>query len=353
MPLDFTRPVLLQPFNALPLQQTPWAGRGIAALLQPTTQDTLPPRLGECWEFSCDPQCPSRVVTSKARLDTEIAAQPQAALSPAVFNRSGPHCQLLVKLINASRPLSVQLHPDYRAEQPRAGKWESWLVLAAEPDSKAYLGFNTLLDRAQLHDEIAAGRLAQWLAPVTLRAGSYLEIPPRTVHALGPGAVVLEVQHLQEGQGGTTLRIWDWEHKYNAAGELDPQHGKARPLALAQALPLIDPVQQQQLHARALPTARPYFRSHGIEIVQRSTNPYYQLFTLTATAPASFTLHITAGYGIMLCWRGTWQLAEEHISSYQPLFLPAALGKMVVMCKEGSEAVLVVPIGAVVTCQQK
>lgn len=346
MSLDFTRPVLLQPFNAVPLSRTPWAGQGISKLLQdPPAANQTWPRLGECWEFSCDPQYPSRVATTQARLDRTIAAQPQAALSPTQFEQHGAYCQLLVKLINADRPLSVQLHPDLSTTAPLAGKWESWLVLNAATDSVAYIGFNTALTRTQLREKITAGTLAAHLATVTLQAGTYLEIPPHTVHALGAGAVVLEVQHLLQGRGGETLRLWDWGHKYNDKGELDAQHGKARPLALARALPLIDGVAQQQatLHARILPPPQKIFTAAGVDIVQRSDNPYYRLLTLTTTTASKFVLQVTNGYGIMLCWQGAWQVAQATITGYQPLFLPAALGKMEITGEKDSQAVLIVP----------
>ena len=352
MSLDFTRPVLLQPFNAVPLARTPWAGQGISKLLQePPVGNKAWPRLGECWEFSCDPQYPSRVATTQARLDRAIAAQPQAALSVQQFERHGAYCQLLVKLINAARPLSVQLHPDLSIAAPLAGKWESWLVLAAAKDSVAYVGFNTALIRTQLREEITAGTLAAHLAAVNLQAGTYLEIPPHTVHALGAGAVVLEVQYLLQGRGGETLRLWDWGHKYNDRGEFDLQHGKARPLALTRALPLIEAAAQQRdvLHARILSSPQKIFAAAGVDIVQCSDNLYYRLLTLTTTAASKFRLSIAAGYGIMLCWRGAWRVAQAQITGYQPLFLPAALGKMEIEAEKGSQAVLIVPQGAEVS----
>ncbi len=353
MAIDCARPVLLQPFNAVPLSRTPWAGQDIGPLLG-LAPDEPPRRLGECWEFSCDPQYPSRLAATRTRLDTVIAADPRAALSDAVVEQRGPYCQLLVKLINTARPLSVQLHPDLNPEAPRAGKWESWLVLAAAQDSKAYVGFKTRLNRSQLREKISAGTLVHCLAALTLHADRYLEIPPRTVHALGAGAVVLEVQHLLQGRGGETLRLWDWGHKYNEAGELDLQHGTARPLALASALPLIDLSAQQRetLHPRILPAGRRHFCSQGVEILQRSNNPYYRLFTLTATRHSAFSLDIVDGYGIMLCWRGTWQLGQTKIASYQPLFLPARLGRIEVMCGKNSAAVLIIPAGAQLDCRQ-
>ena len=130
--------------------------------------------------------------------------------------------------------------------------------------------------------KITTGTLAEQLAALPLHEDSYLEIPPCTVHALGAGTVVLEVQYLLQGRGGETLRLWDWEHKYSKEGELDPQHGTARPLDLARALPLLDPAAQtrEKLHARLLPAAQQKFTPQGVEILQRSDNPYYCLFTL-------------------------------------------------------------------------
>lgn len=354
MTVDFTVPILLQPFNAVPLSRTPWAGQDIYPLLDDDLgQGEATPRLGECWEFSCDPQYPSRLASTQKRLDIAIAADPRAALSSKQVAECGSYCQLLVKLINAARPLSVQLHPELNQDTPLAGKWESWLVLAAAENSKAYVGFNTVLSRTQLRAKISAAMLAEYLASITLQEDSYLEIPPCTVHALGAGSVVLEVQYLLHGRGGETLRLWDWGHKYNRAGELDPQRGTARPLALARALPLIEPAAQTRdaLHPRILPVAQNFFAQSGVKILQRSNSPYYRVFTLTATQGTAFALNIVDGYGVMLCWRGAWQLGKTHIIGYQPLFLPAKLGKIEVMCEKNSAAVLVVPRGTKVVCQ--
>ena len=352
MASTYTRPILLQAFNAVPLTRTPWAGQDIYPLLGNDTQPAGT-RLGECWEFSCDPHYPSRLAGTHTRLDTVIASDPQAALSDAQVEQHGNYCQLLVKLINAARPLSVQLHPPIEPDTPQAGKWESWLVLAAAPDSKAYVGFETALSRTQLRDSINTGTLAEHLAALPLHQDSYLEIPPCTVHALGAGAVVLEVQYLLHGRGGETLRLWDWGHKYNKEGELDPQHGTARPLDLARALPLFDPAAQTraELHARILPAPQKKLAPKGVEILQRSDNPYYHLFTVRAEQDSALTLSITDGYGIMLCWRGNWQVGETTIAGYQPLFLPAKLGKIEIVCEKDSRAVLIVPTGTHVACR--
>ncbi len=355
MAVDFTRPVLLQALNALPLARTPWAGRDIYPLLcAPLPAGEVAPRLGECWEFSCDPQHPSRLASTQMRLDTTIAAHPRAALSAAHVAQRGHYCQLVVKLLNAARPLSVQLHPPLQPEAPRAGKWESWLVLAAAADSKAYVGFEHELSRAQLRAKIRTGTLAEHLASIALHQGSYLEIPPCTVHALDAGTVVLEVQHLLQGRGGETLRLWDWGHKYNEAGELDLQHGTPRPLDLARALSWVEPAAQTRdtLHGRILPAAQAFFvKKNGIEILQRSDNPYYRLFTVHSKQRTVFNLSLTDGYGIMLCWQGRWQLGQTKITGYQPLFLPAELSTIEIVSSKDSTAVLVVPHGTQVGCQ--
>ena len=83
-----TRPILLQAFNAVPLTRTPWAGQDIYPLLgnDPQPDET---RLGECWEFSCDPLYPSRLADTHTRLDTIIASDPRAFLSDAQVEQHG------------------------------------------------------------------------------------------------------------------------------------------------------------------------------------------------------------------------------------------------------------------------
>ena len=139
---------------------------------------------------------------------------------------------LLLKMLDCHRNLSVQVHPNdaqgARLDPPDLGKTEAWYVLAAEPGAKIYCGLQSGLDAASLRAEIAAGRTEECLYAVEPRPGDCFFIPAGTVHALGAGLLVAEIQQSSD----TTFRLFDW----NRVGA----DGKPRQLHVEQALDVID-----------------------------------------------------------------------------------------------------------------
>lgn len=117
--------------------------------------------------------------------------------------------ELLVKYIFTSERLSVQVHPgDAQAQAaglPR-GKDECWLILDAEPDSTIALGTVSPVDRATLRDAALDGSIEQLLDWKPVRAGDFFYVPSGTVHAIGAGITLIEVQQNSE----TTYRLYDY-----------------------------------------------------------------------------------------------------------------------------------------------
>jgi len=152
---------------------------------------------------------------------------------------------LLVKLLDASAVLSVQVHPNdeqaARQTPPDLGKTEAWVVLAAEPGSTIYAGLRSGVDRQQLAAAIAEGTCAELLHCFQPRPGDCLFIPAGTVHALGDGLLIAEIQQSSD----TTFRLFDW----NRVGP----DGRPRELHVGQALSVVDfqrgPIGPQQPQA--------------------------------------------------------------------------------------------------------
>ncbi len=118
---------------------------------------------------------------------------------------------LLFKFLDAQAALSVQVHPnDARAAEltpPGSGKTEAWVVLAAEPGSKIYAGLKRGFDRAALAREVARGTCELCLHRFEPRAGDCILLPSGTVHALGAGLLIAEIQQSSD----TTYRLFDWD----------------------------------------------------------------------------------------------------------------------------------------------
>jgi mannose-6-phosphate isomerase len=152
----------------------------------------------------------------------------------ALFGRHQPQRQfpLLLKFLDCQQTLSVQVHPNdeqgAKLNPPDLGKTEAWVVLAAEPGSKIYAGLKPGVDRATLEHEVSRGTCDACLHEFEPRVGDCVLIEAGTVHALGAGLLIAEIQQASD----TTYRLFDWNRV--------DRDGKPRALHIQQALDTID-----------------------------------------------------------------------------------------------------------------
>lgn len=122
---------------------------------------------------------------------------------------SGDDPDLLIKYLFTSERLSVQVHPDDEAARARGyarGKDEAWLVLAAEPDSTIALGLKAPLSADQLRAAALDGSIVDLLDWRPVKAGDFIYSPAGTVHAIGAGLTVIEIQQNLD----LTYRLYDY-----------------------------------------------------------------------------------------------------------------------------------------------
>ena len=196
-----------------------WGGRRFAAAFG----RPLPPGddFAESWEL-VDRGGDQSVVRAGP-----LAGSPLAELvrgrGEELFGRASPPAfPLLFKFLDANRVLSVQVHPDdpraARLDPPDRGKTEAWYVVAAEPESRIYAGLREGVDQAALAAAIRSGECEAVLHSFVPVAGECVFIPAGTVHAIGAGLLVAEIQQSSD----VTYRLFDW----NRTGP----DGKPRPL---------------------------------------------------------------------------------------------------------------------------
>lgn len=117
---------------------------------------------------------------------------------------------LLFKFLDASHDLSVQVHPDDaragRLTPPDRGKTEAWYVIDAVPGSRIYAGLRAGTTRDALAAALRAGRCGDVLHSFEPRRGDCVFIPAGTVHAIGAGLMVAEIQQSSD----VTYRLHDW-----------------------------------------------------------------------------------------------------------------------------------------------
>ena len=211
-----------------PLRFTPflrpmvWGGRKLGDALG----KSLPPTgsYGESWEVS-DHELHRSVVAEGAwtgRTLRQLMEEERPALLGAAADKHTTF-PWLVKFLDCCDWLSVQVHPDEQAVRrlwPGEGsKTEAWFVLDAAPGSRIYAGLLPGVDERRLRDALAAGTVADCLHQFTPRPGDCVFLPAGTVHAVGGGVLMAEVQQTSDA----TFRLFDWNRR-DAQGQSRTLH---------------------------------------------------------------------------------------------------------------------------------
>lgn len=352
-------PLLLTPNQFTPLTRTPWAGEEIGRMYK---NEVLPdlgaPLIGESWEFSCDPDFPSKILEADITLQELVEQIPESILSSELARRSRGSIEILVKLINASQNLSLQVHPsdndEYLAPN-ECGKPESWLILNAKKGAGIYLGFRKPIPKSNLaeilDDEEQCKKALQF---VEVKEGDYFELKAGVPHAIGPGVVLLEPQRIVFGKSGKTYRLCDWGRRYDKDGRLDMKNGSPRQLHIKEGLRLIDPLTQVGEafvnSVRKLPETRKI--RGNIQVNSYPDNGYYSLVTIAMPQANNLKLNIENGYSAFIPLQGQVSLTGNSSTSItalkgQPVLIPnSAMPLKISSLNVAANFALVIPTGA-------
>ena len=236
-------PLVFEPI----LKRRIWGGRRLERYGKRLPPDTP---IGESWELADleEDQSVVRTGLAKGRTLGELvrAWGPDLLGDVELFEGRFP---LLIKFLDANQVLSVQVHPDEATARRLGGnvraKNEAWYVIEAGPDGAIYQGLAEGADRQTFAAAVAEGRTEEMLRRVPVRAGDCHYLPSGTVHALGGGVMVAEIQTPSD----VTYRLYDWDR-------VDPATGQPRELHVEQALECIDfsagPPRQERSHVASL-----------------------------------------------------------------------------------------------------
>ena len=179
--------------------------------------------VAETWECSTHPDGVSIAASGEwlgMPLDEILRTHPEY-LGEHVHG--GADLPVLVKLIDAKRDLSVQVHPDddfARAhENGQPGKAEMWYVMDAEPSSRIAYGLHHAVARELFLKAIGDGTVEKYLQLVPVRKNDLFFIPPGTVHAIGRGCLIAEIQQ----NSNLTYRLYDY-NRTDRNGTMRPLH---------------------------------------------------------------------------------------------------------------------------------
>ena len=221
-------PLIFEPI----LKPKIWGGQRLAEV----ANKRLPPgeRIGESWEVADLEDDQSVVAAGPAKGQTlgELVTRWEGDLigNAELFQGRFP---LLIKYLDAQDNLSVQVHPDTAMAERLGGsvriKNEAWYVLHAQPGGCIYRGLADGVTREQFAAAIEQGTCAALLNRIPVQPGQCYYLPSGTVHALGAGVVVAEIQTPSD----VTYRVFDWNR-------VDPATGKPRRLHIDEAMECID-----------------------------------------------------------------------------------------------------------------
>jgi mannose-6-phosphate isomerase len=222
-------PTLLYPLRFEPIYQYRlWGGRRLADLLSAPLPGSGP--IGEAWVLSDRDDHPSQVANGplQGRTIAQVLEQFPKQMMGELAGRFR-RFPLLLKFLDAREMLSVQVHPSDKNNGAESGKTEAWVVLEAGTKSRIYAGLKPGTTLEVLGQALKDGTVADRLECFAPKRGDGVFIPAGTVHSLGGGVVVFEVQQNSD----VTFRLYDWGH-------VEPDTGKPRPLQVDQALACID-----------------------------------------------------------------------------------------------------------------
>ena len=271
--------------------------------------------LAETWECSTHPDGPSWVASGPERgrtLGEWLAAHPDYLGSSPSVSGGIP---VLVKLIDARENLSVQVHPDdayaAREENGQAGKTEMWYVVDAEPGAKLVFGLNRETSREELRASIGRGTLEQYLNYVPVRRDDIFFIPSGTIHAIGRGVLIAEIQQ----NSNLTYRLYD----YGRLGK----DGRPRQLHVEKALAVADLSGSQDVRQQLrLLRYRPGFAQESL-----SRCRYFAVDRCLLNADGIAMPPLPESFRVLLCLDGAGQVQEagERLSFQKgdTLFIPA------------------------------
>ncbi len=297
-----------------------WGGRNLARLLG----RRLPPGIvAESWEIAAHEDGTSVVRNGRfagwplTKLHAHLGLQLIGTRNQWAQERN--KFPLLVKLLDAHQPLSVQVHPDddyaLTHEGNELGKTEMWVILHAEPEAAVILGVKRGTTPEKFRQAIKEGTLEQFLHRIPVQAGDVVCVPAGSVHAILGGLVIAEIQQ----NSNTTYRVYDWNRVQ--------KDGRPRPLHIDKAMEVIN---FEQIEPSLCQPER-ISNENGIRRYRLCHNRYFVTERIEMDAGSTWNGNCTGEsleiWGVL---NGKANINGEEITAVNFTLLPAALGPFTV-----------------------
>ena len=259
--------------------------------------------VAESWELSFHKDGPTRL--ADGRTLQEVASSADLGANCDAF----PFFPMLVKLIDAKQDLSVQVHPSdsYALEHEDSfGKTEMWYIVEAEQGAGIYLGFKRAVTKEEYEQAIADHTLTDLLNFFEVKAGECYFIPSGTIHAIGSGCLICEIQQ----NSNLTYRVYDYGRKDKNGNERELHVEKALKVTALDGYtynPLSIPTEQGEM----LGLSR-YFTTTSVRVNGQKT--------IVADKNS---------FKCLTCVEGAGEIEGKPVSLGDSWFVPAGYGKVI------------------------
>ena len=306
------------------LKEKIWGGEKLQKVLQKETSKT---NVGESWEISDVDNALSIVVNGALKgksLKALIARYKGALVGDSIYQCYGENFPLLIKFIDAKEALSIQLHPNDELASKRHnsfGKTEMWYVMQADEKAHLIAGFKEEITQEAYVKNLENKTLIDVLQVDEVSEGDVYFIPTGTVHAIGAGVLLAEIQQTSD----VTYRVYDWDRP-----NVD---GTYRELHTEEALDAIDYGIQETYKV-------PYAKQKNDEAML-VTCPYFTTSLLSITKTVSRSHVAKDSFVIYMCVKGEVSFAYQNqratLSYGETILVPACMQNIEIIPKTDSE----------------
>lgn len=311
-------------FESYPLQFDPilkeriWGGEKLKTVLNKPITSSI---TGESWELSTvegDVSIVSNGVLKGQSLTELIENHPEEVLGTAVYKKFGKQFPLLFKYLDAKTDLSIQVHPNDALAKKRHnsfGKTEMWYIMQADENARIIVGFKEKSNAKEYVAHLENKTLLDLLKEVKVNSGDVFFLETGTVHAIGAGLVVAEIQQKSD----ITYRLYDFD-RVDAEGNLRELH--------------ID-LTLDAINYDTIETHKSYSKETN-KSNEMVNCPYFT----TNYLPLDGTVEISKtseSFTVYMCTEGTFQLECGHVMyNYKKgdtVLIPAAISRYTLVGK--------------------
>lgn len=319
----------LYPLKFIPQFYTkPWGGNNLSKI--DSLKNAPAEKCGEAWLLS-GVEGKQSVVSNGFlegnELNELVEVYMEDLVGEPVFNEYGETFPILIKLLDTTEWLSVQVHPDNDLAMEHHhvpfGKTEMWYILNATDDAGLINGFKTKTDSAQVQKAIENGTLSQKLNMVKPAPKDVYFTPAGKIHAVGPGLTLAEIQQTSD----FTYRLYDW-------GRTDNE-GNPRELHIENGL--------SALNYDDISTGKtePVRLGNTIDTLVNCAEFVTNRITLKAAQKVRREYISLDSFVILLCVEGDavyeWDGKEETLRKGECILVPAIADDLLISAKNGAE----------------